>query len=157
MDLPKQITIPLSEYLDDKLEIRERAQIKEERAKQILLIDPEEDLCHITFPGVESGSYVIWRIKAWRDSEKKRAADKITSEKNRKEWTVFKENIRLVVNHLWLLSGIDKPDLVKQAYKMLRKNTKQLLLCDIAIKQPYVPTDLSTVVSIEFEGRNIKL
>lgn len=154
----KLITIPLSEFIDDLLSWRDRCKIQEERAKQVLAIDPEEDLCHIQVPGTESTSYVLWRIKDWRESEKKRTADKIKSEKNRQEWTIFKENIRLGVNTMWLLTGIEKKDLINIVYKMLRKNPKNLIAqgCN-GLRIPYVPSDINTVVSIEFEGVNIKL
>lgn len=157
MDNQKQITIPLSEYIDDLLSWRTSTKLTEERAKLVLSIDPEEDLCHVQCPGTDSLSYIIWRIKDWRDSEIKRTKDKIASEKNRREWTIFKENIRLGVNHMFLLSGMDKKDLVPIVYKMLRKNPKVLSLQGVQIRLPYVPSDLSLVVQIEFEGMNIKL
>jgi len=158
MSNEKLITIPLSEFIDDLLSWRDRCKIPEERAKQILAIDPEEDLCHIQVPGAESMSYVIWRIKDWRDSEKKRIADKLKSEKHRQEWTIFKENIRLGVNTMWLISGMDKKDLVPIVYKMLKKNPKSLIAlgCN-GLRLPYVPSDSSSVLQVEFEGGSVKL
>lgn len=153
----KLITIPLSEYIEDLLSWRDKCKITLERAKQIAAIDSEEFYSHVQFPGAETSSPILWKIKDWKDSEKKRAIDRAKSEKNRIEWSIFKENLRLGIHCMWLLTQMERKDLVPIVYKMLRKNPKVLIVQGVMLRKPYVPTDTGPITLIELDGMSIKL
>lgn len=142
MGSSKQITLDLSEYLDDFWGIRDRAQVSQDKAILIASIDKDEQYCHVEFPDTENTitpnllKPLVWRKKEWLSSYEKWKLDKRNSAVSRHSWNVFKENQQRVAKTLSLMSGMSVDSCLELAAKMLKKNPRVLEELGAKLEKP---------------------
>jgi hypothetical protein len=123
---PITITLPLKDFLEILWHGRDIAYPDENIAKQIQELDSQEKYSKIDYYKGEKGNliYRCWTITRWKESELKRLRDKEIAEKDRKEFTYWKECLERLTLNIMKESFLDKEVATVLARSILDKGNK---------------------------------